>query len=63
MIELPEAINIAKQINKTIKGKRIMNINAAQSPHKFAWYRGDPQNYQYLLMDKVIDGLQVLEVL
>ena len=56
MIELPEAINIAKQINKTIKGKRIMNINAAQSPHKFAWYHGDPQNHQYLLMDKVIDG-------
>lgn len=54
MIELPEAINIAKQINETVKGKRIMNVIAAQSPHKFAWYHGDPQNYHDLLADKVI---------
>ena len=54
MIELPEAINIAKQINETVKGKRIMNVIAVQSPHKFAWYHGDPQNYHNLLADKVI---------
>jgi formamidopyrimidine-DNA glycosylase len=54
MIELPEAIVLSQQINETIKGKRIMNVIAANSPHKFAWYYGDPQNYHDLLTNKVI---------
>lgn len=54
MIELPEAVAIAQQINETIGGKRIMNVTAAHSPHKFAWYHGDPQNYHDLLANKVI---------
>lgn len=54
MIELPEASTIAQQLNKTIAGKKIMNVVAAQHPHKFAWYFGDPQGYHELLYDKVI---------
>lgn len=55
MIEIPESINLAQQINEHISGKRITNVTAAYSPHKFAWYHGDPQNYHQLLSDKVID--------
>ncbi len=55
MIELPESGSIARQLNETIKGKRIMKVTAAQHPHKFAWYYGDPQAYHELLQDKVID--------
>lgn len=54
MIELPEAAAISKQINENVCGKRIMNVTAAHSPHKFAWYHGDPQKYHDLLADKVI---------
>lgn len=54
MIELPEAVNIAEQINKTIKGKRINNVVAAYSPHKFAWYHDKPENYSSLLTGKVV---------
>lgn len=54
MIELPEAAIFAKQINETISGKRILNVTAAQSPHKFAFYHGDPQRYHDLLEGKVI---------
>lgn len=54
MIELPEAISISHQINETISGKRIMNVTAAQSPHKFAWYFGNPQEYHKLLSGKSI---------
>ncbi len=54
MIEMPEAIAVSKQINETISGKRIMNVIAAQSPHKFAWYHGDPGKYHELLTGKVI---------
>lgn len=54
MIELPEAKNVAEQINKTIRGKRIKSVVAAYSPHKFAWYHGEPENYGNLLGNKVI---------
>jgi formamidopyrimidine-DNA glycosylase len=54
MIELPEAAVLAKQINETVGGKKIKNVIAAQSPHKLAWYFGDPQEYKNLLTGKVI---------
>jgi len=56
MIELPEAVVIAQQITDTLKGKRIARAVANASPHKFAWYTGDPENYQYLLPGKGIWG-------
>ena len=54
MIELPEAAVLAKQINETVVGKKIKNVIAAQTPHKLAWYFGDPQEYKSLLAGKVI---------
>jgi formamidopyrimidine-DNA glycosylase len=54
MIELPEAAVLAKQIAGTVGGKRIRNVIAARSPHKFAWYFGDPQEYGSLLTGQVI---------
>jgi formamidopyrimidine-DNA glycosylase len=54
MIELPEAAVLAKQSNEIIRGKRIRDVIAARSPHKFAWYFGDPQEYAGLLTGKVI---------
>jgi formamidopyrimidine-DNA glycosylase len=56
MIELPEAVSLAKQILKTIKGKKIASVIAGYSPHKFAWYHGDPINYNALLRGKTIDA-------
>jgi formamidopyrimidine-DNA glycosylase len=55
MLELPEAVTVAEQINQTLQGKRIMNVNANRSPHKFAWFYGEPQNYHGLLAEKTID--------
>jgi formamidopyrimidine-DNA glycosylase len=56
VIELPEAAVLAKQINETVVGKKIKNVIAAQTPHKLAWYFGDPQEYKSLLTGKVISG-------
>ncbi len=56
MIELPEAAVIAQQITDTLTGKRIARAVANASPHKFAWYTGDPGNYQSLLPGKGIRG-------
>ncbi|WP_346936086.1 endonuclease VIII [Clostridium sp.] len=55
MIEIPEALTLAGQINNTIKGKQIVNVIAAYTPHKFAWYHGDPQKYHEMLVGKTIN--------
>lgn len=55
MLELPESLTIAQQINKTISGKRIINVVAEYTPHKFAWYYGDPQNYMGILAGKTVN--------
>ncbi|QHQ62596.1 endonuclease VIII [Anaerocolumna sedimenticola] len=54
MLELPESYSISKQINQTLKGKLIKNAVANSSPHKFAWYFGDPSNYRFLLTGQSI---------
>jgi formamidopyrimidine-DNA glycosylase len=36
MIELPEAAVLANQLNKKVKGRKIVRVIAAHSPHKFA---------------------------
>ena len=54
MMELPEAVTIAGQINRTVRGKKISAVTAAHTPHKLAWYFGDPQKYGELLTGKTI---------
>ncbi len=54
MIELPEAVVLAKQVSSALRDKRILTATANQSPHKFAWYAGDPANYRHLLAGKTI---------
>lgn len=54
MIEIPESINIAKQLNETVKGKIIKKVCANHTPHSFAWYYGDPNDYNTLLEGKSI---------
>lgn len=56
MLELPEAAVIAGQIERALRGKRIARVAAAQSPHKFAWYSGDPADYPAKLTGRTIDG-------
>jgi formamidopyrimidine-DNA glycosylase len=54
MIELPEANVLANQISRYVQGKRIGKAAANSSPHKFAWYSGDPDGYNALLAGKII---------
>jgi formamidopyrimidine-DNA glycosylase len=54
MIELPEAVVLAGQINQALVGKRIKQVVANQSPHKFAWYTGDPATYPDRLVGRTI---------
>lgn len=54
MIELPEAAVLARQLNATICQKKIRTATAGHSPHKFAWYSGDPAGYGLLLKGRTI---------
>lgn len=56
MLEIPEATVLAGQINDILAGKRIAGVIIAHSPHKFAWYSGESEDYQRLLLGQTIDG-------
>lgn len=56
MIEIPEAFTLAGQMNNVISGKQIVNIVTEHSPHKFAWFHGDPKKYHEVLVGKVIES-------
>lgn len=56
ILEIPEAIVISGQLNKTVKGKRIKEAVAAASPHKLAWYYGDPSEYGALLRGRTLES-------
>lgn len=45
MIELPEAVNLASQLHETLAGKQVSDVVANHSPHKWAWFHGDPADY------------------
>ena len=42
MLEIPEAVVVSRQLSETITGKKIMKTVAAYSPHKFAFFFGEP---------------------
>jgi len=54
MLELPEVLVLAKQLNETVKGKTVKQAVANGSPHKFAWYSGDPAEYGSRLAGKTL---------
>lgn len=54
MIELPESYVLMDQINKEIRGKKIVKAEANHSPHGFALYSGNPAEYNEKLAGKTI---------
>ena len=54
MIELPEALIIGRQMDEALKGKRIAFGNRGNSPHKFAFSTGTPEEYAAILGGKSI---------
>jgi formamidopyrimidine-DNA glycosylase len=54
MIELPEAVVLARQIRENLIGKRVSGVIVSRAPHKFAFYAGDPEKYADKLIGKTI---------
>jgi len=55
MLEIPESKVMSLQVEESLAGKRIAKVRNATSPHKFAWYNGDPKDY-----DKLLSGKEVI---
>ena len=58
MIEAPEACCLCEQLNGTVAGKRITDVYAQFSPHKFAWFTGSPEEYALWLSGKTAGRAQ-----
>jgi len=54
MLEIPESYTISRQLCKEISGKHIKSAVAGHSPHKFAFFSGDPAVYGELLEGKPV---------
>jgi formamidopyrimidine-DNA glycosylase len=54
MIELPEAVTLARQMNTALQGKTIAECVRGNAPHKFAFYTLPPEEYAAILPGKVI---------
>ena len=54
MIEIPESITVARQLNESVKGKKIAQVEAAHTPHGFAFYTGDADFYSEMMEGKAI---------
>jgi formamidopyrimidine-DNA glycosylase len=56
MIELPEALVIARQMSDALKGKRIVSGDRGNSPHKFAFSSGTSEEYAAIFADQTVGG-------
>ncbi|MCI1683803.1 MAG: endonuclease VIII [Bacteroides sp.] len=54
MMELPETIVTTAQINDTLTGKKITHVFNATKLHRFAFFHGDPKEYEKILAGKII---------
>ena len=60
MIELPEAVNLARQLTERFGGKKIASVIAGLSPHKFTWYYGDRESYARLVVGKAFQAARAV---
>jgi formamidopyrimidine-DNA glycosylase len=60
MIEIPEAVALARQIDEALHGETVCETVAGHTPHKFAWYSGDVDEYPAMLTGRAIEGAYAL---
>lgn len=56
MIELPESLILAKQLNDAVLGRRVQRVLPPTKPHKFCWFQGDAAAYDGQLRGSAMTG-------
>jgi formamidopyrimidine-DNA glycosylase len=54
MFELPELINLARDINETLSGKVVKRGSLGNVTHKFVWYNRSPEEFGRLTQGKKV---------
>ena len=54
MFELPEFINLARQMNETLRGKKIQAGQLGNTPHKFVWYNCSHEEFARLTKGRTV---------
>ena len=54
MFEIPEFVTLARQMNETLKGKKIRRGQLGNSPHKFVWYNRRHDEFETLTKGKTV---------
>lgn len=54
MLEIPESITIARQLNETVRGKKIAEVETGHTEHSFAWYHGEPSGYHEIMAGRLM---------
>lgn len=54
MFELPEMVNLARQMNDTLQGKTVKRGQLGNSPHKFVWYNRTHEEFERLTQGKTV---------
>lgn len=49
MLEIPESLTLAKQMNQKFRGRKIVDVEAGHTKHSFAWYTGEPDFYAQIM--------------
>jgi formamidopyrimidine-DNA glycosylase len=60
MLEIPESAVVARQARETLLGKTLTAVQVNASPHKFAFFFGDPTGYPALLIGATFTGGRAL---
>jgi len=55
MLELPEVLTLAEQLNDKVVGKKVIKVLPPTKEHKFCWFSGEPTAY-----DGLIKGSEVI---
>ncbi len=58
MLELPEAFTLARQLRDHVMGRTITEVVTNASPHKWAFFTGDPQAYAGALVGRQLTDAQ-----
>lgn len=58
MIELPEAITLAKQLNHEIAGKIVGQVYPPTNEHRFTWFHEGLETYEEKLKGRMVIGSQ-----
>lgn len=58
MLEFAECHTISRQLEETVKNKKIVKTVANHSPHKFAFFKEEPEEYPQLLNQKTFGSIR-----